>query len=128
MFMVWRWEALVKEGGMVKEKLHGLSPKVIHLDTGGADYLEILGGPPETVTMRSGLVVLSPGNSVGVHSTEGFEEVVLVLEGKGEMLLTGQDSLVIGAGVAVYCPPETEHDVVNTGTGPLRYIYVVAKI
>jgi quercetin dioxygenase-like cupin family protein len=119
---------LVKEGDMVKEKLHGLSPRVIQLDTGGAEYLEILAGPPETVSMRSGLVVLSPGNSVGVHSTGGFEEVVLVLEGEGEMRLTGQNPLTIGAGVAVYCPPETEHDILNTGTGPLRYIYVVAKI
>jgi len=113
---------------MVKKKPNGLSPKVIHLDPAGADYLPILGGPPETVSMRSGLVVLSPGNSVGVHSTENFEEVVVVLEGDGEMRITGQDSLTIRAGVAVYCPPETEHDVVNTGTGPLRYIYVVAKI
>ena len=24
-------------------------------------------------------------------------------------------------------PPRTEHDVANTGQGPLRYVYVVAK-
>lgn len=100
---------------------------MIHLDAAGADYLPILTGPPESVTMRSGLVVLSPGSSVGVHSTEDFEELVIVLEGRGEVQITGQDSLAIGAGVAVYCPPETEHNVVNTDTGPLRYVYIVAK-
>jgi mannose-6-phosphate isomerase-like protein (cupin superfamily) len=26
----------------------------------------------------------------------------------------------------VYCPPQTEHDVKNTGTGVLRYVHVVA--
>ncbi len=50
-----------------------------------------------------------------------------MLEGEGEMLVTGQDSVMIRAGVAVYCPPETEHDVVNTGSDSLRYVYVVAK-
>jgi len=119
--------ALEGEEGMVKEKTNGLSLRVIPFDTGGADYVRILGGPPETVSMRSGLVVLSPGSSVGLHSTENFEEVVIVLEGEGEMLVTGQNSVMILAGVAVYCPPETEHDVVNTGSGPLRYVYVVAK-
>ena len=77
--------------------------------------------------MRSGLVVLSPGSSVGVHSTEDFEELVIVLEGQGKMQMVEGDSLAIRVGVAVYCPPQTEHDVVNTGTGPLRYVYVVAK-
>ena len=89
--------------------------------------MPILGGPPESVSMRSGLVVLSPGGSVGVHSTEGFEELVIVLMGQGEMQITGGDSLSIGEGTAVYCPPETEHNVVNTGAGALRYVYVVAK-
>jgi hypothetical protein len=27
---------------------------------------------------------------------------------------------------ALYCPPDTEHDVRNTGAGILRYVYVVA--
>jgi quercetin dioxygenase-like cupin family protein len=112
---------------MVKETKDKLAPRVIHLDTAGEDYLPILAGPPESVSMRSGLVVLSPGSSVGVHSTEDFEELVIGLEGQGEMQITGQDSLAIGVGVAVYCPPETEHNVVNTGADPLRYVYVVAK-
>jgi len=116
------------EEGMAKKKPNGLSPKVIHLDSAGSDYVRILGGPPETVSMRSGLVVLSPGSSVGLHNTENFEEIVVVLEGEGKMLVTGQNSVPIGAGVAVYCPPETEHDVVNTGSDSLRYVYVVAKI
>jgi oxalate decarboxylase/phosphoglucose isomerase-like protein (cupin superfamily) len=36
---------------------------------------------------------------------------------------------VIGLGVNVvaYCPPQTEHDVVNTGADPLRYLFIVAR-
>lgn len=104
-----------------------LTPRVIHLDVKGAEYFRILSGPPESASMRSGLVILSPGKSVGVHSTENFEELVIVLEGRGEAQITGHDSLAIGGGNAVYFPPETEHNIVNTGVGILRYIYVAAK-
>ncbi len=101
-------------------------PRVIALDAKGEGYLRLLGGPPETATMRSGLVTLAPQKSVGRHNTEDFEEMIVVLEGRGEMKITGGETLEIAAGFAVYCPPHTEHDVRNTGEGPLRYIYVVA--
>lgn len=103
----------------------GPAPKAIRLDAAGKDYLRILGGAPETVTMRSGLVVLAPGKAVGRHSTEGNEEILVVLEGKGEMRLE-DGTLPVEAGTALYCPPRRFHDVVNTGQGPLRYVYVVA--
>jgi mannose-6-phosphate isomerase-like protein (cupin superfamily) len=101
--------------------------KVIRLDTGGKDYLPVLSGPPETATMRSGLVVLAPGKAVGKHSTGRHEEILVVLEGAGEMQITGEASLPVVAGTAVYCPPRREHDVLNTGKTELRYVYVVAR-
>ena len=102
-------------------------PKVIRLEAEGRGYVRLLGGPPETSTMRSGLVTLAPGTTVGKHSTQGFEELVIVLEGQGELRVTGGETLRLSEGTAAYCPPRTEHDVVNTGTKPLRYIYVVAE-
>jgi quercetin dioxygenase-like cupin family protein len=101
--------------------------KVIRLETGGKDYLPLLSGPPETVTMRSGLVVLAPGKAVGKHSTGNHEELLVVLEGAGEMRITGETSLPVVAGTAIYCPPRREHDVLNTGASDLRYVYVVAR-
>ena len=101
-------------------------PKVIRLDSGANDYLTLLDGPPETVTMRSGLVVLEPGKSIGAHSTEEYEEVLVVLEGRGQAVITDGPKLEFEASSVVYCPPHTEHDVTNTGQGPLRYVYVVA--
>jgi len=101
--------------------------KVMRLDAGEKDYLPLLEGPPQTVTMRSGLVVLAPGKSVGKHSTEDYEEMVIALDGQGEMRVTGGSTLKFEKGMAVYGPPNTEHDVFNTGTAVLRYVYVVAK-
>jgi mannose-6-phosphate isomerase-like protein (cupin superfamily) len=35
--------------------------------------------------------------------------------------------LDVRANHAIYCPPETEHNVTNTGRTVLRYVYVVAS-
>lgn len=64
-------------------------PRVVQLDAAASEYARVLGGPPETVTMRSGHVVLAPGAAVGAHSTEGYEEVVIVLAGSGEVRVAG---------------------------------------
>jgi len=100
---------------------------VVVLEDHKNGVLPILTGPPETVTMKSGYVVLDPGKSVGKHSTEGHEEILIVLEGQGEMLFHDGSKLGVKANTALYCPPHTEHDVKNTGTVPLRYVYVVAN-
>lgn len=86
----------------------------------------LLGGPGLAEGMRSGVVSLEPGQAVGRHSTRSREELIVVLEGSGELVVDGGDTLRLAAGSGAYVPPEQEPDVVNTGTGPLRYVYVVA--
>jgi mannose-6-phosphate isomerase-like protein (cupin superfamily) len=103
-------------------------PKVVELDSRGKDYLQVLAGPPESVTMKSGLEVLAPNQSVGKHSTGQHEELLVVLEGQGEMSFKDGSKLAVKANHAIYCPPETEHNVTNTGGSVLRYVYVVASI
>jgi mannose-6-phosphate isomerase-like protein (cupin superfamily) len=103
------------------------APKRVELDLTDKEYFRILGGPPESVTMRSGYVVLLPDKSVGRHSTESYEEMVVVLDGEGEMLLGDGTLMQLKPYIIAYCPPDTEHDVRNTGDKPLRYVYIVAK-
>jgi quercetin dioxygenase-like cupin family protein len=102
-------------------------PKLIPLDLDTKEYMRLLGGPPETVTMQSGLVVLEPDKSVGKHNTENYEEVLVVLEGAGEMRITGGPTLDLKGGSIAYCPPRTEHDVICTGSAKLKYVYIVAN-
>jgi mannose-6-phosphate isomerase-like protein (cupin superfamily) len=102
-------------------------PKVIFSGQGEKEYIRLLGGPPETVTMRSGAVTLAPGKSVGKHTTESFEELLIIFEGSGAFILNGGAQLEMKVNTVLYCPPFTEHDVMNTGASPLRYIYIVAK-
>jgi mannose-6-phosphate isomerase-like protein (cupin superfamily) len=112
-----------------EERIMTLQPKAkkVELDISGTDYVRILGGPPESVTMRSGYVVLLPSQSVGSHSTGECEEMVVVLQGNGEMLFRDGSAMQLRPHVVIYCPPETEHDVRNSGKRALRYIYMVAR-
>ena len=103
------------------------APRVIHLDPAAAESTDIFTGPPMTATMRSGYMVLAPGKSVGKHSTRNNEEALVVLAGRGEMRITNGPVLALKAYDVAYSPPATEHDVFNTGTDTLRYIWLVAK-
>ena len=106
-----------------------LSPKSIPLPDGNEPYTRLLGGcPPDSAGMKSGRVVLAPGESVGEHSTENHEEILVPLSGIGELRIPGLPAMRVEPGVLLYNPPETLHDVVNTGDQPLSYIFIVAPI
>jgi len=100
-------------------------PFVKRLDARGETHLPLL---TEGVArrMRAGMVTLGPGEECGRHSTEDYEEVLVVLEGRGEAELEGYGALALEAGQVAYIPPETFHNVHNRGDGALRYVYVVA--
>lgn len=90
------------------------------------DYHMLLTGKPQTCGMRSGRVRLAPGQSIGLHSTKGNEELLVFLSGSG-IAQIGQDTrLAVGVGKVAYIPPQTSHDIMNTGTSPLVYVFCVA--
>ena len=101
--------------------------KAVPLDPGGQSYIPLLKGPPETKSFHSGLVILAPGKSVGAHSTGTNEEMLVPLEGQGELRFANHPPILLKPGLVTYAPPHTEHDVVNTSSAPLRYIYITAK-
>jgi mannose-6-phosphate isomerase-like protein (cupin superfamily) len=76
--------------------------------------------------MRSGFVRLKPGETVGWHTTGKNEESLVILHGQGEALIDGQAKKPFVAPAFVYIPPATRHNVANTGTEALEYVYVVA--
>jgi quercetin dioxygenase-like cupin family protein len=89
-------------------------------------YFQIL-SPPGSVTMRSGLVTLQSGGNVGEHSTKNHEEILVILEGAGEVEAKGYGRRPVKGGQVVFIPPETTHNVHNTDSAPFRYIYIVAR-
>ena len=85
----------------------------------------LLTGPPQTAGMRSGRVVLKPGQQMHRHSTKGNEEILVFLQGKARVVL-GSEPVMMEAGQILYVPPQTEHEVHNDGPEELRYIFTVA--
>jgi mannose-6-phosphate isomerase-like protein (cupin superfamily) len=76
--------------------------------------------------MRSSFERLSPGASVGWHTTGKHEEALVILRGQGEALIEGGTKQSFVAPALVYFPPTTRHNVANTGKEPLEYVFVVA--
>lgn len=108
------------------ENIKKLKPFVKTLPLESLEYFRIL-GESETKTMSSGLVSLKPGENVGEHSTKSYEEMLVILNGKGEAVSNKSEKLNIEKGQIVYIPPNTIHNVYNTGDSVLQYIYIVAK-
>lgn len=89
------------------------------------EYVRLL-AKPESVCLHSGLVTLAPGQECGWHSTEDHEELIICLAGAGEIATEGGGQRPLSAGHYAYNPPQTRHNVCNTGRELMRYIYVVA--
>ena len=105
------------------------SEKVIVVELNDrCEYQRLLGGEPQSCGMRSGRVCLGVGDSCGEHSTEGREELLVFLCGQGELLIGEKERFEVGEGRVAYIPPNTVHNVKNTGDKPLIYVYCVAPV
>jgi mannose-6-phosphate isomerase-like protein (cupin superfamily) len=98
---------------------------VVELDK-NPEYQRLLAGEPETCGMRSGRVYLEPGKDCGQHSTKGNEELLVFLSGSGELIIGENEKYEVGFGKVSYIPPHTDHNVKNSGSEPLVYIFCVA--
>jgi quercetin dioxygenase-like cupin family protein len=101
--------------------------KVVGLE-GNVRYLRLLAGVPETKGMKSGYVILQPGESVGEHSTDAKEEAIIILEGELQVFVGGKPVVAAKKDQVVHIPAHTLHDMKNIGTGAARYVYVVAPV
>jgi len=86
----------------------------------------LLHGSPQTGGVRSGLVRLKSGETVGWHTTGENEETLVILSGQGEARVAGRSAVQFTAPAMIYIPPATRHNVANTGVEPLKYVYVVS--
>jgi quercetin dioxygenase-like cupin family protein len=103
----------------------GKKPLVIALECPGGDC-PLLKGAPQTAGMRGGNVRLKPGASVGWHSTEQHEEALVILRGAGAANIEGQPDLALSEHQLAYIPPQTKHNVTNTGAQEMEYVWIVA--
>lgn len=81
--------------------------------------------PSQSSFLKAAKVLLSPGEEVGEHVTEGREEIIIVLKGEG-ILLKGEASVPLKEGRVHHIRENTRHNVKNTSARELEYVYVVS--
>ncbi|TAM37526.1 cupin domain-containing protein [bacterium] len=91
-------------------------------------FTRLLGDPSKIKGLRSGLVNLGPRESVGEHKTENKEEVIIILKGSAVICHGKNKKIKAPQNTFVYIPPETVHNVKNSGRRILRYLYVTAAL
>lgn len=99
-------------------------PFVVELND-AREYQRLLPGVPATYGMKSGRVYLKAGDECGEHSTKENEEQLVFLQGEGAAIIA-EETMQVGKGKIVYIPPQTVHNIKNTGAEPLIYIFCVA--
>lgn len=83
--------------------------------------------PPESISMKSSRIKLSPGEEVGRHVTEGREEVIIVLRGQATLVKeteTGNRIMVLNERDAHFIGKDISHNVKNESGEEVEYVYV----
>ncbi len=91
-------------------------------------FIRLLGDSAKTGGLRSGLVTLKPQESVGEHKTTNKEEALIVLKGNATVYYGKNKKIKASQSSFVYIPPETRHNVKNSGNKILQYVYVTSQV
>lgn len=83
--------------------------------------------PPESKVLKSGRVVLFPGEEVGEHITENKEEVLVIIRGTATLREDDKETK-LNAGETHYIAENVAHNVLNNSDEELEYVYVVGLI
>ena len=80
-------------------------------------------GPTDQLkAMTAGSLMLKPGMQPHPPHQHSEEEIMVIAEGTGEIVVDGQKSRV-GPGSMMYCAAGRLHGIVNTGKTPLLFYY-----
>ncbi len=107
------------------QDVRNLLPFVCSIANDGMKHHELLNAG-QSAGMRCGFVSLQPGQNVGSHSTRNNEELLVILDGSGEVDLARVGWRRVHKSCVAYISPDTRHDVFNTSSEPLRYVHVVS--
>jgi quercetin dioxygenase-like cupin family protein len=69
------------------------------------------------------LSVVAPHQATHAPHRHAEDEFFFVLEGKAEFILRGMTKIV-GPMTSLYCPPNIEHGIRNTGDTELKYLVI----
>lgn len=78
-----------------------------------------------TPRLVAGLNCFEPGQAQKPHAHVGSDKLYVVVEGSGEFSVGGEKR-VLKAGDLLHVPENVDHGVVNTGSGRLAVLIVIA--
>jgi quercetin dioxygenase-like cupin family protein len=79
----------------------------------------------DTERMFCDIYCFEPGQAQAPHRHADSDKIYYVLEGTGTFSV-GSEETVCGVGSAIWCPPEEDHGVVNSGDGRLVVLVFMA--
>lgn len=100
--------------------------KIVKLDP-DSKYQRLFNADSGTYGMKSGHVILKEGEEIGEHSTNDLEEALVILRGKGRLVIGNNEGLDFEGNTVLYVSPDTTHNVKNTGNGVLEYIFITSN-
>ncbi len=71
--------------------------------------------------------ILPPGVTIGEHPHHGMEEVYLVLDGNGTLIMDNQE-IPVGPGDVSLCKSGHSHGLANTGKTPMHLIVIGVRL
>ncbi len=100
--------------------------KIVKL-VSGSKYQRLFSPDSGTCGIKAGHVILEKKEEIGEHSTSGREEALIILKGKGQLIINKEDCLDFEDNTVLYVPPQTTHNVKNTGNRTLEYIFITSN-
>jgi mannose-6-phosphate isomerase-like protein (cupin superfamily) len=101
-------------------------PKIVKLEP-GERYQRLFNKDTGTCGMKAGHVILKKEEEIGEHSTNAMEEALVILKGKGLLIINKKEELGFEQDSVLYIPPCTLHNVKNTGSGILEYVFITSN-
>ena len=81
------------------------------------------GSTAGTRSMQVGRLLLNPGAEPHAPHRHVEEELLIVSRGTGEIYCDGK-TYPVRPGAVMYCDPNVEHGIKNTGTRPIEFYWV----
>lgn len=88
----------------------------------GATAIYFDGRTDQLKALTVGSLLLKPGQEPHPPHQHPEEEILLIGEGSGEILVKGKTTK-IGPGAVLYCESNHLHGIKNTGTIPMRFYF-----
>lgn len=103
-----------------------IKAKILKLES-DSKYQRLFNKDSGTCGLKSGHVILKKGEEIGEHSTNGLEEALVILKGKGALIINSEEEFDFEKNTVLYIPPDTVHNIKNTGNGILEYIFITSN-